>query len=437
MGPRTPIERAIATYCADWSISRVDQPGIAKVNPEILGNTTAPEFSFRYVDIGSVNQGAIDWSAVRELRFGDSPSRARRVVRGGDTIVCTVRPLEGSHAYAGWREELPTVCSRGFVVVRCAGGLSPGFFKHLPFAEQVARQLVAWQSGTNYPDVSERDIGRLVIPIPSQDEQAAIARILDAVDVALERTRAAVDRAGDLNQALLRELLERGLTPKQSRLQRYPAHWTVRRIDEVAEVGSGVKLGTDVSGFKSVELPYLRVANVQDGHLDLSTIKTVRVRLGEVDRYRLRFGDVLMTEGGDLDKLGRGAIWEGQIEACLHQNHIFRIRADRRMLEPEFFSFVIESDIAKRYFHRVAKRTSNLASINMTQVRAFQFPVPPATAEQREIVAIMKASKGALAGLLAGQSALLQLKKSLLRDLLSGGVDTIKELLSTAGLGTS
>jgi type I restriction enzyme S subunit len=147
-----------------------------------------------------------------------------------------------------------------------------------------------------------------------------------------------------------------------------------------------------------------------------------RVRVGEVDRYRLRFGDVLMTEGGDLDKLGRGAIWEGQIEVCLHQNHIFRIRADRRLLEPEFFSFVVESDIAKRYFNRVAGRTTNLASVNMTQVGAFQFPVPPATAEQREIVAIMKASRGALAGLLAGQSALLQLKKSLLCDLLSGRV---------------
>jgi len=86
----------------------------------------------------------------------------------------------------------------------------------------------------------------------------------------------------------------------------------VKRVDQVAEVGTGVTLGKDVSGHKSVELPYLRVANVQDGHLALSTIKTVRVRVDEVESYSLISGDVLMTEGGDLDKLGRGTMWRGR-----------------------------------------------------------------------------------------------------------------------------
>jgi len=183
-------------------------------------------------------------------------------------------------------------------------------------------------------------------------------------------------------------------------------------------------MGTDVSGHKSVELPYLRVANVQDGRLDLSIIKTVRVRVDEVESYSLVPGDVLMTEGGDLDKLGRGTMWRGEIENCLHQNHIFRIRADRAMLEPEFFSLVVESDIAKRYFNRVAKRTTNLASTNKTQVRAFQFPVPPTNDEQRDIVAIMKASKGALAGLEAKIAAVGRLKSSLMYDLLTGRIRT-------------
>ena len=127
-----------------------------------------------------------------------------------------------------------------------------------------------------------------------------------------------------------------------------------------------------------------------------------------------------MTEGGDLDKLGRGTMWRGEIENCLHQNHIFRIRADRAMLEPEFFSLVVESDIAKRYFNRVAKRTTNLASTNKTQVRAFQFPVPPTTKEQREIVAIMKASKGLLSALATKRRALLELRVSLMYELLTG-----------------
>lgn len=267
--------------------------------------------------------------------------------------------------------------------------------------------------------MNERDIRMLRVPVPPPHEQAAIARILDAVDTAIERTREVVEQARILDHSLLHDLLEHGLGEQKS--NKRPAHWPIKRVSEVAEVGSGVTLGKDVSGFKSVELPYLRVANVQDGHLDLSTVKTIRVRCDEVDRYRLEAGDVLMTEGGDLDKLGRGTLWEGQIPDCLHQNHIFRVRANRTMLNPRFFSYVVESDIAKRYFMRVAKRTTNLASTNKTQVRAFRFPVPPLP-EQEQIVAIVAAAKAKLRGLIQKEAALQQLKKSLTHDLLTGKV---------------
>jgi type I restriction enzyme S subunit len=278
------------------------------------------------------------------------------------------------------------------------------------------------QQTTQMRNLHFRDYLTMPLPVPPTDEQIAIARILDAVDTALERTRTAVARARELDHALLHELLEKGLGQTQAASGKHPPSWTVRRVDEVADVGSGVTLGKDVSGFKSVELPYLRVANVQDGHLDLSTIKTVRVRMDEVENYRLEVGDVLMTEGGDIDKLGRGTIWEGQISNCLHQNHIFRIRPNRELLEPGFYALVVESDIAKRYFNRVAKRTTNLASTNKTQVRAFRFPVPPTVEEQQEIVGVMKASKDVIATLVAKQAALAEFRKSLMHDLLTGQV---------------
>lgn len=275
-------------------------------------------------------------------------------------------------------------------------------------------------SGTTFDEVSKRDLRKVYCAIPiEKNEQAAIARILDAVDMAIERTREAVERARTLDHSLLHDLLEHGLG--EGRSDKRPVHWEIKRVSEIAEVGSGVTMGKDVSGFKSVELPYLRVANVQDGHLDLSTIKTVRVRCDEVDHYRLKAGDVLMTEGGDLDKLGRGTLWEGQIPDCLHQNHIFRVRVNRKVLDPRFFSYVVESDIAKRYFIRVAKRTTNLASTNKTQVRAFRFPVPPLP-EQQQIVAIVAAAKAKLQALMQKEVALQQLKKSLMHDLLTGKV---------------
>jgi type I restriction enzyme S subunit len=130
-------------------------------------------------------------------------------------------------------------------------------------------------------------------------------------------------------------------------------------------------------------LPYLRVANVQDGRLNLSEIKTVEALPSDLEKLRLRSGDVLLTEGGDYDKLGRGALWEGQIDDCIHQNHIFRVRTDRTKLLPVVFANYLRTSHAKAYFLRCAKKTTNLATINMRQLRALPVPLPPVTQQQQ------------------------------------------------------
>ncbi len=421
MQSKTPTDRAVASYRDGWSTARLDDIGVARVNPESLPDDTSPDYTFRYIDIGSVTTGAIDWSAVETLRFADAPSRARRVVRPGDTLISTVRPLLGSHAYADWQDDTPSVASTGFALVRCEERLLASFMRHLPFSDAITRQLVAWQCGTSYPAVNERDIRRIVVPLPSIDEQMAITRLLDAVTDVLAETLEALTHARTLARSLLHHLLERGIADTPGP-HGFPAHWTTTRLRDVADVGSGVTLGKDVSGTKSVELPYLRVANVQDGRLDLTEVKTVRVPAEAADNYRLATGDVLMTEGGDIDKLGRGTIWDGQIPNCLHQNHIFRIRTDRAVLDPEFYSLVVESDTAKAYFTRVAKRTTNLASTNKTQVRAFAFPIPPTLREQEEIVALINSAKATERSLGEKVDAVRTLRKTLLDELLSGDV---------------
>lgn len=356
-------------------------------------------------------QGNADFSFKHPIPklWCNSPAK---IAKTGDTLISVRAPVGEINC-----ADQDYAIGRGLAAIR-ATNVNPDFIYQGLQRWCWSLQRVA--QGTTFDAVTARHFSQLRVAIPENiDEQAAIARILDAVDTAIERTREAVERARILDHSLLHDLLEHGLGEQRS--NKRPAHWPIKRVSEVAEVGSGVTLGKDVSGFKSVELPYLRVANVQDGHLDLSTVKTVRVRCDEMDRYRLEAGDVLMTEGGDLDKLGRGTLWEGQIPDCLHQNHIFRVRANRTMLDPRFFSYVVESDIAKRYFMRVAKRTTNLASTNKTQVRAFRFPVLPLP-EQEQIVAIVAAAKAKLRGLIQKEAALQQLKKSLMHDLLTGKV---------------
>ena len=108
-----------------------------------------------------------------------------------------------------------------------------------------------------------------------------------------------------------------------------PKEWKEIKLKEISEIVSGVTKGRKLTGKSTIFVPYLRVANVQDGYLDLTEIKDIEVLPSDIEKYALQDGDILLTEGGDPDKLGRGTVWNGQIPMCIHQNHIFRVRVNR------------------------------------------------------------------------------------------------------------
>jgi type I restriction enzyme, S subunit len=112
-----------------------------------------------------------------------------------------------------------------------------------------------------------------------------------------------------------------------------PKGWEIVSLEKVAKIQTGLAKGKKDQK-NVVSLPYLRVANVQDGYLDLSEIKEIEVDSSQVNRYLLQNEDILLTEGVDFDKLGRGGIWHCQINPCLHQNHVFAVRVNRENLIP-------------------------------------------------------------------------------------------------------
>lgn len=215
--------------------------------------------------------------------------------------------------------------------------------------------------------------------------------------------------------------------PIDSMVSSIPPEWNWASLSDVAEVSGGVTLGRAVSGPGTVELPYLRVANVQDGYLDLSEIKRVRIFRSEEARYQLKAGDVLMNEGGDFDKLGRGTVWQEQITRCLHQNHVFRVRCRQDSLRPWFLAAICESSMGKSYFVRSSKQTTNLATINSTQLKAFQVPLPPGD-EQGQIVEVLRALDATIRKTEQLIAKLEQVKQGLLHDLLTRGIDDNGEL---------
>ncbi len=164
-----------------------------------------------------------------------------------------------------------------------------------------------------------------------------------------------------------------------------PEEWSWTQLVDIADLKGGVQKGARLRpGEPTREVPYLRVANVQRGWLDLSEIKTLVVPESKIAELQLKPGDVLFNEGGDRDKLGRGWVWEGHIEECIHQNHVFRARLRNPKMQPRFYSWY-GNTIGASYFVDQGKQTVNLASLSMSTLKALPVPVPSLD-EQSEIV---------------------------------------------------
>ena len=164
-----------------------------------------------------------------------------------------------------------------------------------------------------------------------------------------------------------------------------PRSWQYVRLAEIADIGSGMSVGKSRKLADPIEVPYLSVANVQRGKLDLSRVKTMRIERKQLANLELKQWDVLFNEGGDRDKLGRGWIWGSQIEPCITQNHVFRASPFLGSHEHSKWISHWGNSFGQKYFDMQGKQTTNLASINKTVLSKFPIPLPPIS-EQAEIL---------------------------------------------------
>lgn len=168
-------------------------------------------------------------------------------------------------------------------------------------------------------------------------------------------------------------------------LPELPSTWQWSTLEAITDIKSGMSVSQNRVVKNSVSVPYLRVANVLRGRLNLSEIKSIEVDSDKVRAFMLEPEDILFTEGGDRDKLGRGWIWEGQIPSCIHQNHVFRARLiDRSAFDARLISHW-GNTFGQQFFMRHGTQSTNLASINRKVLARLPIPIIP-VAEQRVIV---------------------------------------------------
>ncbi len=294
------------------------------------------------------------------------------------------------------------------------------------------------RTGTGVPHVP-KDLNRILIVKYPKDKlhQQKVVEILQTIDNVIKKTEALIEKYQQIKAGLMHDLFTRGIAadgklrpPREQAPELYqetpigwfPNDWKVVPLGEMSNIASGVTLNSKISTDQKILVPYLRVANVQDGFLDLKEVKEVLVSQSVLSNLLLQSGDVLMNEGGDFDKLGRGTVWQGEVEPCIHQNHVFRVRTDKNILSPYYLAYWSESNYGKKYFLISSKQSTNLASINSTQLKAYPIAVP-CLEEQKRIEDRVNSVKLKINSLNKERSKLNSQKFGLMDDLLTGKVE--------------
>ena len=198
-----------------------------------------------------------------------------------------------------------------------------------------------------------------------------------------------------------------------------PEDWKVLPLENVAVIRGGIAKNSNITVSNPVQVHYLRVANVQDGFLDLAEMSQIRINRSDIERYGVLPGDVLMNEGGDLDKLGRGAVWRGEFNPCVHQNHVFVVRP-RSIISSDYLNFWTGSSSARQYFLLAGRQTTNLASISKTSLGQLPVALPPTKAEQEAIAEALSDVDALIESLEQLLAKKRQIKQGTMQELLTG-----------------
>lgn len=360
------------------SVATVPLTEVAAINPRFERSAFPdPMELVSFVPMAQVSEaaGAILNEGCRRLidvQKGFTPFSDR------DVLVAKITPCfeNGKIAHARIRKRAGFGSTEFHVIRAASSRLDDRYLFHFlrqPSIRALGEKRMTGSGGQRR--VPKPFLESLQIPLPSLEEQRRIAAILDKADALRAKRREAIAKFDQLLQSVFLDMFGDPVSN--------PKHWSeTALLGDVADIVSGITKGRRTT-LPTRKVPYLAVSNVQDRALKLDVIKMIEATDDEIDRYRLVPDDLLLTEGGDPDKLGRGALWNGELNECIHQNHVFRVRLTSKNLHPMFLSWLVGSARGKRYFAKQAKQTTGIASINMRQLRGFPLLVPPIALQER------------------------------------------------------
>lgn len=331
----------------------------------------------------------------------------------------------------------------GFITEEIPGGTVSNFVQVLrPDPEKVYPEFLGWvlyelqrtgiiervqQQSTQMRNLNWRDYQRLLLPWPEPDEQRRIASAIQLADDAIAKAKVELNSTQDFKRSLEDSLLTGKMDcksrPKQmTKVGELPNNWNVAHLKSVAVIDSGVTLNQDRAP-KENPCRYLTVAHVQRGAVSHEDQRYLELSETERETRLLAHGDVLVVEGhANSMEIGRAAMFEGLDEPTTFQNHLFRVRADIQQILPKFLLYVLNSERVQRHWNAICNTSSGLNTINRRNLRNLLVQFPDTIEQQRAVLDALETSEESVTTCEQKLSALQQVKKSLLQNLLTGKI---------------
>ena len=339
-------------------------------------------------------------NAYQANRYNGDYNKKYEVV-GGDVLISWSASL-GVYI---WQGEKALLNQHIFKVVFDKELVNKSFFVYQ--VQNILGNAASEAHGATMKHLTKPVFDALPFYLPPLDKQNQIAVVLDKVSNLTALRKQQLEKLDELVKARFVEMF--------GDMVLNPLNWPEVPLETMSDIVSGITKGRKTRESTLTEVPYMAVSNVKDGYIDWTTVKTIQATDLEIKQYRLQSNDILMTEGGDPDKLGRGAIIKEPPNNCIHQNHVFRVRLNQEIILPEFFSEYLQQQKSKQYFLQCAKQTTGIASINMKQLRSLPVLLPPIE-KQYLFVTFVEALQKCKLTIQRGLDKLEMMKKALVQE---------------------
>lgn len=329
----------------------------------------APQASFAYIDIASIDRERKSINGAQELKGVDAPSRARQLVRRDDVLVSTVRPNLNGVALVPHELDGATA-STGFCVLRAnPKKLEPRYLYYWVTSPNFVADMTMKASGQSYPAVSDRIVNESRIPLPPLPEQKRIARILDKADAIRRKRAQSLQLTDQFLQSLFLDMFGDPVTN--------PKGWREKHLGDLLDC-----LTSGSRGWAKYYAPqgdlFLRIQNVGQNALLLDDLTYVNAPdSAEAKRTKVEPGDILLSITADL---GRTAVVPDGIGIAHINQHLALMRT--KDVVPLYLSAFLASEGGQRQF-RTLNRNGVKAGLNFDDIRSLIVLVPDKPIQKR------------------------------------------------------